>query len=379
MKKLLHLQLLPLLSGVQNFSLHLLEGLDREEFDIYVACRPGGEFVEAIQERGYKYIPLKCLNHPISLLDLFAFLELLFVFKRYRFDIVHTNSSKTGLLGRIAASICKVPLILHTVHGTSFQEGQSFLKKTFFKAMERLGNKFCHKVVFVNNSDRLNCIKLGLVAEEKAVTIYNAIPEQQARMLAEIASARVFDTERTDFVVGSTLRFTEQKNVVNLIGAACQACKREPRLRFILLGDGEDLSLCKQIVQTHGLNERVLLPGWDTDIGKWLTLFDAFILYSRWEAQPFSIIEGMSAGLPVIGSQIPSIMEIVDDNSGYLIVLDDHKFLINCLVDLPGNAETVFEKGRYAARQISALCDYRQMVATYVRIYNGEVALELES
>ena len=69
MTKLLHLQLLPLLSGVQNFSLHLLDGLPRDEFDIYVASAPGGDLVEAVRQRGYKHIPLRFLRHPISPLD----------------------------------------------------------------------------------------------------------------------------------------------------------------------------------------------------------------------------------------------------------------------------------------------------------------------
>ncbi len=372
MKKLLHLQLLPLLTGVQNFSLRLLEGLPEGEFEIWVACQPGGEFVEAVRARGYNYIPVRNLRHPVSPRDILAFLELLWIMRRHRFDIVHTNSSKPGLLGRLAARLCRVPTILHTVHGTAFQDGQGMLTQAFYRAMERLGNTLCDRVVFVNNSDRIKCVELGLLESQKALTFYNALPGPLAARLAGISESRVFDARKPDFVFGSTLRFSRQKNVVNLVSAACRACTQDPRLRFILLGEGEYLDLCRQIVHSHGLNERVLLPGWDTDVLPWLARFDAFVLYSRWEAQPFSIIEAMRSGLAVLGSRIPSIAELVDEGSGWLVALEDHKALIQTLQLMARQASETFAKGQYAAQRISSLCDYEQMVQGYLGIYRQD-------
>jgi glycosyltransferase involved in cell wall biosynthesis len=377
-KKLLHIQLLPLLSGVQNFSLHLLDGLPEGEFEIWVASQPGGEFVDAVRKRGYKYLPLRAMRHPVSLLDVFAFLELVWRIKRHRFDIVHTNSSKPGLLGRLAAKLCKVPLILHTAHGTAFQDSQGWLQKRTFMILEKLGNAWGDKTVFVNNSDRKNCLQKGLVSEAKAVTIYNALPEKLASTLAVIADARVFDPDKKDFVLGSTLRFSKQKNVVNLVSAACRACHEEPKLRFILLGEGEYLELCRQIVKTTGLNERVLLPGWDIDVAGWLAQFDAFILYSRWEAQPFSIIEAMHSGLAVLGSDIPSIAELVDGQTGWLVPLDKHKDLIDMMREMIRDPLSAREKGQAAHAKIARLCSYQQMVEGYLNIYRSLDVLQGE-
>ncbi len=369
MTKLLHLQLLPLLSGVQNFSLHLLDGLPRGEFDIFVASAPGGELVNAVRQRGYKYIPLRFLKHPLSPLDAVALAELLRVLRFHRFDIVHTNSSKPGLLGRLAARLCQVPLILHTEHGTAFQEGQSRLQQHLFRHLEKAGNALGHKVVFVNNSDRVKCLSLGLLPPDQALTINNALPSPQAENLASIAAARKPDPAKPDFVIGSTLRFSTQKNVLNIVSAACQACAGEPRLRFILLGDGQYLRLCRQIVRSHGFNDRVLLPGWDADISKWLPLFDAFILYSRWEAQPFSIIEAMHSGLPILGSDIPSIRELVDPSCGWLVPLDAQNALIDILVAAASDPAAAFHKGQIAVEVIKQKCSYTRMMAGYLRLY----------
>lgn len=367
MKKLLHVQLLPLMSGVQRFSLYLLEGLDKSEFDIWVACAPGGEFVEEIRKRGYHYLPLPWLKHRISLLDIPAFVHFILLMKRHRFDIVHTHSSKPGMLGRLAARLCKVPLIVHTAHGTAFQAGQPLLKRTAFMALEALGNSWGHHTVFVNDSDRLQCLKLRLVPLRKASTIYNALPPVQGTILADMAAKRT--VPQNEVIIGSTLRFSQQKNVINLVVAACKACARNPRLKFILVGDGEHEALCRTIVASYKLNDRIIMPGWDSEVLPWLRVFHVFVLFSRWEAMPFSIIEAMASGLAVIGSEIPSIAELVNERTGWLLPLERLDLLESTFEQVADNPQEAFAKGQLAVREITAKCDYTSMVAGYRKLY----------
>ncbi|PKN73274.1 MAG: hypothetical protein CVU50_02985 [Candidatus Cloacimonetes bacterium HGW-Cloacimonetes-3] len=369
MKKLLHIQLLPLLSGVQRFSLHLLDGLDKNEFSIYVAAKPGGEFCAEVIQRGYRFIPLPTFRHPISISDTLTFVHLLWLLLRHKFDIVHTNSSKPGLLGRLAARLCGVKLIVHTEHGTAFQDSQSPYAYRFYALMEFVGNYIGHKTVFVNNCEREKCLSMHLLPAAKASTIYNAIPPALTAQLGHIAAGRKLPD--AEVIIGSTLRFSTQKNVIRLITAACKACALTPKLRFIILGDGEHFELCQTIVHSYNVSGQILLPGWDSDIVPWLKVFNAFVLYSRWEAQPFSIIEAMSSGLPVIGSDIPSIRELVDEESGYLVTLDDDAALTNLFVQLAGNFQPAYEKGKHAAKRITELCNYPAMIASYTALYRG--------
>lgn len=363
-KKLLHIQLLPILSGVQRFSLHLLDGLSPDEYEIFVAGKPGGELVDEVKRRGWKFLPIHTFRHPISPMDVLAFGEILYLLKRYKFDIVHTNSSKPGLLGRIAARMLKIPLIVHTIHGTSYQEHQRGIVQKGFMQLEKLGNAFSDYTIFVNNSDRLDMLERGLISDEKAITIFNAMPDEGDFEGMEV---RTLDADK--IVFGSTLRFSMQKNVIALVTAACKACIMNPNLHFILLGDGEHLSLCRQIVGSYRLSERILLPGWDSQVLPWLRVFDAFILYSRWEAMPFSIIEAMKASLPVLGSKIPSISELVNDKSGWLVELDDESALVETLGEICKNPSQITEKGAYARGHINALCNYQNMVQSYHEVY----------
>lgn len=351
------------MSGVQRFSLHLLEALPLDEYEIFVAGKAGGDFVNAVKERGWRFIPIHSFRHAISPLDLLSFIEIFWLLKRYQIDIIHTNSSKPGLLGRLAARLAGVPRILFTSHGTAFQPHQKPVVQRFYQMMEKLGHWAGDYSVFVNNSDRIKSLELGLLPPEKAFTIFNA--QKELNLPAKIQK------DDSSFVIGSTIRFSTQKNVIKLIIGICKACRLSPALKFIILGDGEHYALCKSIVQSYRLGERILLPGWDSEVAPWLAVFDAFILYSRWEAMPFSIIEAMQAGLPVIGSDIPSIKELVDSEVGWILPLDSEAELVQGLIRIAGDKAIARQKGQKALLKVKELCDYERMVAGYRALYEG--------
>lgn len=363
-KKLLHLQLLSMLTGVQRFSLHLLDGLPESEYEIYVAAHPKGEFVSEIQKRGWNFIPMPSFRRSICFLDIVSFLHLLWILGKYRFDIVHANGSKLGLLGRLAARIMKVPRIVFTSHGTAYQPYQSLIVYRFYQILDRFANSLGDHTIYVNHCDRLASIDMGLVSENKAITIYNAMKDADKLQLERRLSGDII-------TIGSTLRFSNQKNVINLIIALCKACRKTDQLRFIVLGDGEHLKLCRSIVASYRLSERILLPGWDSEVAAWLKIFDVFILYSRWEAMPYSIIEAMYAGLPVIGSSIPSISEFVTEEVGWQIALDDEDSLIRCLVEIPQNPKSIIEKGKKAGDWVRQISDYSTMLRSYREVYEA--------
>lgn len=364
-KKLLHLQLLSLLSGVQRFSLHLLDGLPESEYEIYVAAQPQGEFVSEIQKRGWNFIPMPSFRRLICWRDLVSFLHLLWIFGKYRFDIVHANGSKLGLLGRLAARIMGVPRIIFTSHGTAYQPHQPLLVYRFYQLLDKYANHLGDYTVYVNHCDRKAAIAMGLVSENKAITIYNAIKDADKLNIERKLSGDIV-------TIGSTLRFTNQKNVIKLIIALCKACRKTEKLRFIILGDGEHLNLCRSIVASYRLSERILLPGWDSDVAAWLKIFDVFILYSRWEAMPYSIIEAMYAGLPVIGSDISSIAEFVTEDVGWKVALDDEAGLIRCLVDIAEDPKSIITKGEKARAGVAQISDYPTMIKSYRDLYEAE-------
>ncbi len=350
--------------------LHILEGLDPQEYDIYVASKPGGAMVDEVLKRGYHYLPIPLFRHAISWLDFIVFFQLVIVFRKYRFDIVHTHSSKPGLLGRIAAKLAGVPLIIHTGHGAPFFTGQPHLTYTFYKTMERIGALFCDKLVFVNHTHRLYYINQHMIPIHKAVTIYNAINPE---LLQQIESAVLKKKDRNDIVtIGSIFRFSRQKNIIMTISVAIKVCKKRNDVQFVFVGDGEYFELCRLMVDSNQLQDRIILPGWQSNTAGWLAGFDAFMLYSLYEGLPMCIIEAMHATLPIIGSDIPSIAELVDNTNGWLIPSEQPLQLESELHKIINAKDSYRQKGLNGKNKARNICSYESFIHGYKSLYTGD-------
>ncbi len=369
-KKILHIQLLPLLSGVQNVMLTLLDGLDREEFEIHVACRPHGPLVEALKQRGISYLPLPLFVRELSGLDIPVFFRLWHLCRKHKFDIVHTHSSKPGFLGRIAARLARVPLIIHTGHGAPFYDLQPLRVQKFYMRLELFAGLFCDRMVFVNNYHRNFYLRHKLLKASKALTIYNALnPSLQERLV----QLPLKEKKRGETVIiGSVLRFTRAKNIVMTIIAAIRVCHARRDVKFIFAGDGELYELCSKMIKTNRLQERILLPGWQDDAEACLKEFDVYLLYSDYEGQPLGIIEAMYAGIPVASSNLPVLAELVNKSNGWLIPrgqLDRLEAELHKIIDDP---ESYYEKGKAGRKKAEELCSHEKFLAGYLSLYRGE-------
>lgn len=350
--------------------LHLLQGLDPEEFEIWVACRPGGPLVAEVAKRGYHYIPLPLLKHKISPLDAVILMQLYLLCRKYRFDIVHTHSSKPGLLGRIAARLAGVPLVLHTGHGAPFHALMPLYEQRFYMLLEKLGALFCHKMAFVNNYHREFYIEHRLIPAAKTITIYNAPDPKLQADIEQLCKPKL--SRKKVITIGTMGRFSPAKNIVMMVTAAIRVCKERSDVRFIFAGDGELLELCRMMVKTNELENRIMLPGWQKYIAAQLAEYDILLQYSDYEGLPVSIIEAMYAGLPIIGSDIPPIAELVDETCGWLLKPHQLDILISELHKIIDARDCYKVKGETGRKKIRELCSYENFLSAYLSIYRNE-------
>ncbi|MEA1973580.1 MAG: glycosyltransferase family 4 protein, partial [Candidatus Cloacimonadota bacterium] len=314
--KILHLQLLPILSGVQNTMLTLLANLDPNKFDIFVASKPDGPLVEKVKELGFTYIPVKYLRRRFSSLDFFALHQLYFIFKSHNFDIVHTHSSKTGVLGRIAAKAAKVPQIVHTVHGFPFNDAIRFPLNQIYQIIEKFAAKLTDDLIFVNSAEKRFAIKNRFVKKDNCHTIHNGLD------VFENFQKSKYEELENKTVIGFVGRFAFPKNVLTITKAAVYACRKNNNLGFIFVGDGPDWNECNRFVIDNKMEKNIKLVGWQNNIKKFLSYFDALVLFSKFEGLSISILEGMAAGLPIIASNVKGNNELVDNSNGFLIDID---------------------------------------------------------
>ncbi|MBT4334020.1 MAG: glycosyltransferase [Candidatus Cloacimonetes bacterium] len=364
--KIVHIQLLPLLSGVQNVMLKILKSLDRNKYEIYVISKPDGPLVEKVKELGYNFIPIRSFRRSISILDIFAFIKLIRVFKIHKFDIVHTHSSKPGFIGRIAARIARVPKIIHSVHGFPFHYAQPKPIRVFYQVLEKLVSPFCDKMIFVNNYEREFAINSKIVKEDKALTILNGIEFSDGKMI--ITNKKEDDT----FVIGSVLRFEKIKNIINTINVAINVCKNNKRIVFYFIGDGKLFDTCNQMVVDSKLEENIIFPGWQNNIKEWLAKFDAYLLFSIAEGLSISILEAMSMSLPIIASNVKGNNELVSDSNGILIPVNDIDRLSAVLLSLPDKKEKLKEWGENSRKLVEEKFNIKDFVKKYEEVYTKE-------
>ncbi|QWN35851.1 glycosyltransferase family 4 protein [Cobetia sp. 4B] len=370
-----HLQLLPLLSGVQRVSLDELERLDSQTRKVLV-CQSRGPLTEGAEASGAAVIVAPDLVREINpIRDMKALWYLWKCFRREKFDVVHTHSSKTGVIGRLAARWAGVPCIVHTVHGFAFPAATSTLQRKIFHAMEWIGARCSHRVVCLHEDDARICRdELGL-SDERIEIMANGIDLQKFHPLSPEANrdalregAGLPADRKLVMMVG---RLWEQKNPACLVEAYCQLWESgDPGADLVLVGDGALKESLEARVKLAGLESHVHFLGWRTDTPELLRLCDVFVLPSRWEGMPLAILEAMGCGLPVIVSDIPGNRHLVRDaENGLLFPVENAGSLASALVELLENASLRIRLGAAGRAKVEAEHDIQQRVRNMEALY----------
>ena len=176
MKRVLLLVLLPEIAGTQNFALRLVKSFKQDPgYQFTIAAAGKGDLTDRCKELGIEYKALKYLVRPLSLLDFMALIEMVLYFRKEQFDIIHTNGSKTGVLGRLAARIIGTKLIIHTSHGFPFNDYQNYITRVLYKATDRIGNTLSHYTVYVSKGILDYALENKLVNKKRALLVLNGV------------------------------------------------------------------------------------------------------------------------------------------------------------------------------------------------------------
>jgi glycosyltransferase involved in cell wall biosynthesis len=348
--------------GAQSAVSTLLPGLTRE-FEVTVAAHGPGPLRDAASTAGVPFVHLEHVRraiHPWH--DALALLELVRLCRRLRPDIVHVHSSKAGALGRLAAALAGVPIRIFTVHGWSFDAYAGFAGRVYLWIERRL-RRLTTAVVCVAGSLRDLGLAAGACRPDRTVVIQNAVD------VSEFAPPK--RPERTPRIV-SVGRFTFPKDFGTLVDALA-ATHADYGAAFV--GEGPLLPEVAATVRRRGLGDRVQLLGARSDVTDLLTSADVFVLSSRSEGLPISILEAMAVGLPVVATDVGGVgEEVVDGETGLLVPPGDPTALAGALERLLRSAalrERLGASGRERARRHF---DARPFRHAHVELYRRELA-----
>jgi len=312
--------------GAQETVVLLAENLPARGFDVTVASAPGG----ATEERARIYAafrPIPNLRRAIAPVhDALAYGSVERLIRRDRFDVVHTHSSKAGILGRLAARRAKVPAIVHTSHGLPINPDMRRLERTILLGAERLASRVCDRVVAVSEATAVELHRLRLARRQQIEVIPSGVRIPNGSLPTRDAARRALGLERREGpVVGWVGRHFPQKRPELIVRASRRLLERVPDAQVVLVGDGPLLERTRR--QTGG-DDRIKVLGHRRDVDNAYAAMDVFMLASAWEGLPRTVLEAQASGVPVVSTRVSGIPEVVrHGRTGLLVEPGDWKGL----------------------------------------------------
>ncbi len=349
--------------SLKKFLLPLIDGMESNGWKVTSVCS-SGKHVGALQAAGYRVETIPIARSLNPFLALRSILLLTLFFRKERFDVVHVHTPVAALLGRIAAALSGVPLVVYTAHGFYFHENMSRSKRWFFVLLEKLGGRLTDLLFCQSAEDAEDAVHEGIVPADRVLAIGNGVdPAIFDPGLFPDRKAVRQDLGIPDdaFVVGMIGRQVKEKGVVEFLRSAIILAEQIPRLSVLLVGErlpsDHAADVEAELTQARqALGKNLITTGMREDIPSLLSAMDVFCMPSYREGMPRTIIEAMMMSKPVVATDIRgSREEVVHEQTGLLVPVGDIPALaaaIQRMIEAPVWAISLGAAGRKRALEL---------------------------
>lgn len=327
---------------------------------------------------GEHFYRVPSLVREISpLKDVLALRDLTRLLNRLKPHIVHTHSSKAGIIGRLAARLAGVPIVIHTIHGFGFTRYQQTLHRWMLVTVERLIGRVTTRFFAVSEANRLEGVARRVFESDRCVIIRSGVDLTTIRHMAVDTRAKKralgFDPVRS--LVGMIAPMKMQKAPLDFIRAAALVHATRPDVGFVFIGDGDLRPTVEKEVSRLGLNDSLQLLGWRRDALEILRCLDVFVLTSLWEGLPRVYLEARASGIPVVGTRVDGAEEVIrDGDHGYLVEPGNVSGIADRVLKLLNNANLRVAIAQRAATGIPEEFDIHHMVSQQEQEYERLLA-----
>lgn len=344
--------------------------VESNEYEVVTISSHGPE-VTFIESLGVRHEPVAMTRRPVTpFSDVLSLIRLYRVLRRERFTIVHTHTTKAGLLGRWAARMARVPVIVHTNHGFVFHETSRSFWRRWFIALERVAAKCCDLILCVSAEDVATATRLGIGRGKVVLLGKGGIGVDCTVFDPESFSSDDRIAKRAELglaadvpVVGFVGRLTVEKGVLELFVSAKLVHKEVEDVRFVVVGvvdvarsDAVDLDVAAEF----GVDAFTSFLGLRQDMPELYAVMDVFVLPSYREGLPRVLMEAAAMGLPSVGTDVRGSREVIKDGvTGILVPPKDPQALAAAIIELLQNRERAARMGSAARRRALDLFDER--------------------
>ncbi len=355
--------------GAQKYVFDLATNLDKEKFEIEIAVGQGKDelWLQKLKNQGIKIWRLKQVVRAINpLRDFLSSFELFNLFEKSKPDIIHLNSSKIGSTGAVIGWFYKKIYnknlkIIYTAHGFVFNEPMNYFKRKFYLWSEKISGFCKDKIICVSEHDKITALNHHTAYHKKFITIHNGIDLEKINFLEKNEALNKlnskFNLPNSKFIIGTIANLfpvasnsglsskhqnilCTMKGIEYLIQAAKILSNKFDNLIFIVIGEGSQKKLLEKEIKKLNLENNFFLVGTLENASQYLPAFDIFCLPSIKEGFPYTPIEALSAGLPIVASQVGGILEIIEpDVNGILVQPKKPREFANAIEKLINNPE----------------------------------------
>jgi glycosyltransferase involved in cell wall biosynthesis len=343
------------IDGAGGNTLLSVLGADWTRYEVWVAGAPGGRLWERAEQHGVTTVKLPRLRKVVSPLnDLVVLFQLVRLIRRERFTVVHTHSAKGGFLGRLAAWLCRTPVIVHTVHSFSFHDFMSRRRYRAYLTFERLVRPMTDAFLAVSPQIAREAVEMRIAPPGAISVVPSAIELGEIPSQAEPRLRAELGIPADAPLVGTVGRFDFQKAPLDFIRMAALVAASHPHTRFVMVGEGDLLEEAQAEARRLGVD--VIFTGYRSDAASIAACFDLYVVSSLYEGLGRAMSEALCSGTPVVATSVNGVVDMVEPGStGLLAPPADPEALarnVTWLLDHPDEARSMGMAGRARARAV---------------------------
>lgn len=377
--KVLHPITRMIVGGAQENTMLTVHLLDKTQWDAAIItgpqAGPEGSLLDAAAALDVPVTVEPSFVREINpVQDIRALVRLRRIIRDGGYVIVHTHSSKTGIIGRWAARWAGAPVIIHTVHGWGHHDRQHLLVRKLYIWLEKRALPFTDKLIAVSPSNVEKGLADGIGTPDDYVVIRSGIELDRFGhpLVPREETRRAWGIPLDAPVVGSVTRLSPQKAPLDFVAAAAQIHAQRPDVWFLLVGDGPLRADAEARARELGISDRLVMTGLRRDVPELMAAFDIFALSSLWEGLPRVLPQAMATGLPIVTTAADGNAEAVEDGvTGLVVPAGEPPALAAALLRLlddPALAQQMGDTGRARVDEFSATRMVDQIAALYTEI-----------
>jgi len=337
------------------FHIPFMKLLQSWGYEVHAAASPAEGHKDEVEAIGIRCWDIPFVRSPVNLKNFTAYRKLKSLLRRERFDLIHVHTPMAAWLGRLAAKRTGQGPVLYTAHGFHFYKGAPWPYWLFYYPAERLAARWTDGLIVMNSEDYERAQKMGFKPDENLFFVHGVGVdlEQFSQGRGNGVSVREeLGLDDQDVVVTCVAEFTSTKNHAFLLAAWRKVAKEEHQAHLLLVGEGRLKRVIERKIMVESM-PNVHFLGFRKDVPQILQATDIFVLPSRREGLPRSVMEAMAAGKPVVATDVRGSRDLVEHGTtGLLVELGDVEDLAQALLQLIRDSELRKKMGQAGRAKI---------------------------